>query len=376
MPRKRSRTISRRKLLTGAALATTGAAAGTLAAPQVSRAQGVVLRMQSTWPADQIFHEMAQEYVDRVERMAGRRLRIDLRPGGTIVPGIELHDACNDGRLDAGHAVPVFLGLRHPAIWLFTAGHAFGADSAVLLAWMHRGGGQELYDELLNTIVGPNLISLYTLPMPNQPFGWFREPLTSPGDLVGLRFRIVGGAAQLARKMGMIVAIILTDEVPQYMERGLLDAFELNNPTFDRRLGAHEVAKHYMMASFHQPVEFLEVVFNKARFQSLPDEHQAILRYAAEAASTANYSTALDAYSRDLQTLIEEEGVTVSRTPDAILDRQLEAWDEVIAGESADPLFARILASQKAWCERVGFYQSMNTPDYRRAYRHSFPDRL
>jgi TRAP-type mannitol/chloroaromatic compound transport system substrate-binding protein len=176
--------------------------------------------------------------------------------------------------------------------------------------------------------------------------------------------------------MGMVVAIIVPDEVPQYMERGLLDGFELNNPTFDRRLGAHEVAEHYMMAAFHQPVEFLEVVFNKARFQSLPDEHQAVLRYAAEAASTANYSTALDEYSRDLQTLIEEDGVTVSRTPDAILDRQLEAWDEVIAEESADPLFAKIVDSQKAWCERVGFYQSMNTPDYRRAYRHAFPDRL
>jgi TRAP-type mannitol/chloroaromatic compound transport system substrate-binding protein len=375
MPGGKRRGVSRRKLLKGAAL-TAGAAAGALAAPQVSRAQSGVLRMQSTWPADQIFHEMAQEYVDRVEAMAGRRLRIDLRPGGTIVPGPEVHDACNDGRLDAGHTVPTFLGLRHPAIWLFIGGHAFGADSTMMLAWMHRGGGRVLYDELLDTVVGPNLISFCTLPMPNQPFGWFREPLTSPGDLVGLRIRIVGGAAQLARKMGMLVAIMLHGDVPQYFERGLLDGFELNNPTFDRRFGAHQVAKHYIMASFHQPVEFLEVVFNKARLESLPDEHQAILRYAAEAASTANYSTALDAYSHDLRTLVEEDEVMVSRTPDSILDRQLEAWDEVLEEESADPLFAKIVASQKAWCERVGFYQMMNTPDHRRAYRHSFPERL
>jgi TRAP-type mannitol/chloroaromatic compound transport system substrate-binding protein len=367
--------ISRRSFLRTSALAT-GAVAGTVAAPQVSRAQSETLRMQSMWPAGQIFHEMAQEYAERVERIAGRRLRIDLRPTGTIVPTPEIYDACHDGRLDAGHTVLALLGLRHSAISLFSVGSAFGADSSMMLAWMHRGGGQALYDELVQEIIGLNVVGYFTLAMPNQPFGWFREPVLSPDDLIGLRYRVVAIATRLVRNMGMVVATMFPREAKGSMERGVLDGFELNNPTFDRRFGAQEVAKYYMTGSFHQSIEFLEVIFNKDRYEALPDELQAILQHGAEAASTANYATALDSYSRDLRALIDEDGVTVLRTPDAILDRQLEAWDKVVAEDSADPFFAKVVASQKAWCERVGFYQHMNTPDHRRAYRHHFPGRL
>lgn len=84
MPKSRTESVSRRRLLTGAAVAA-GAGAATLAMPQVSRAQTTMLRMQSSWPAGDIFHEMARDYVDRVERMSGGRLSIDLTPAGAIV---------------------------------------------------------------------------------------------------------------------------------------------------------------------------------------------------------------------------------------------------------------------------------------------------
>jgi TRAP-type mannitol/chloroaromatic compound transport system substrate-binding protein len=375
MTRKSASSVSRRRVLTTAVL-TAGAAAGAVAAPRVSRAHSEVFRMQSIWPAQQIFHEMAHEYVERVERMSGGRLKIDLRPADAVVPAMQVHHACHDGRLDAAHAVTTILDWHHKAAGLFGSGPTFGGDSTMMLAWMHRGGGQELYHELLHDILGLNLVGFHALPMPTQPFGWFRKPAETPGDLEGLRYRTVALSVDLVRRMGMVVARMWGHEVKPAMEGGLLDAFELNNPTFDRRFGAQEVAAHYVMASFHQTSEFLEIVFNKHRYESLPDELQAILRYAAEAAATANYATALDTYSRDLQGLIDEDGVKVSRTPESILDRQLETWDELMAEESADPFFAKVLQSQKAWCERVAFYHLMNTPDYGRAYRHSFPGRL
>lgn len=367
--------VSRRRFLKGAALIG-GAATGTLAAPQISRAETQVLRMQSCWPEGQIFHEMAREYVDRVERMAGRRLRIDLRPLDAIVGLIEVYDACSDGRLDAGHAVLATLGPRHPAISLFCVGPAFGADSTMMLGWMHRGGGQELYDELLQRVLGLNLVGFFTLPMPNQPFGWFREPAESPADLDRLRYRTVFVAAKLVRQMGMILGGMPPREVKRAMEQGVLDGFELNNPTFDRRFGAQEAADYYLMGSFHQSIEFLEVIFNKQRYDSLPEELRAILHHGAEAASTANHATALDRYSRDLQALIVEDGVTPLPTSQAILDHQLAAWEMVLEKEMADPFFAKIVVSQKEWCERVGFYHHLNTPDTARAYRHFFPGRL
>ena len=58
---------SRRKFLM-----TAGAtAAATVTMPQISRAQTATLRMQTSWPATDIFTEMAQQYVERVNSMAG-----------------------------------------------------------------------------------------------------------------------------------------------------------------------------------------------------------------------------------------------------------------------------------------------------------------
>ena len=73
---------ARRKFL-GAAV--TGAAA--MSAPMISVAQSpVVLKMQGAWGAKDLFNEMAEEYVTRVNEMAGGRLRIESAPGrGTCV---------------------------------------------------------------------------------------------------------------------------------------------------------------------------------------------------------------------------------------------------------------------------------------------------
>ena len=79
------KTLSRRKFLRTGAVAA-GATAGSLAMPSVVTAQSpVVLKMQSSWPATDIFQEQAQQYVDRVQKMSNDRLKIDLLPSGAVV---------------------------------------------------------------------------------------------------------------------------------------------------------------------------------------------------------------------------------------------------------------------------------------------------
>jgi TRAP-type mannitol/chloroaromatic compound transport system substrate-binding protein len=156
------------------------------------------------------------------------------------------------------------------------------------------------------------------------------------------------------------------------MERGVIDAFEFNNPTSDSRFGAQDVAKNYMMGSYHQATEYFEIIFNKTKFDALPAEHKAILEYAAEAASTANYATAMDNYSRDFFVLQEKHGVKVYRTPQDILDAQMKAWDELLADLLKDPFFKKVVDSQKAWVKRVVAYDLFNAADQRLAYEHHF----
>ena len=161
-------------------------------------------------------------------------------------------------------------------------------------------------------------------------------------------------------------------EIQPAMERGLIDAAEFNNPTSDKDFGMQDVAKNYYLASFHQSQESFEIIFNKKKFQSLSDEHKAILRYAAEAASSDMSWKAQDRYSNDLIALQKEHGVKVRRTPQSIMDAQLKAWDKVLVPFMKDPFFAKVVESQKAWMKRVGSFELTNAPDYEGAYRHYF----
>ena len=370
---KIAKATSRRRFLKGAAVAAAGSA---LAFPQVSRAQTLTLKMQTSWRSGDVQQDMAQQYVERVEAMAGGRLRISLFPIGAAVDTFQLQDAVHKGVLDGAHHVAAYWYGKHKAASLFGTGPVFGTNAAQLLAWIHCGGGKELYRELVQDILKLNIVGFFCHPFPTQPLGWFNEEIKSAEQLKGLKYRTVGLAIDIMQAMGLEVVQLPASGVMPAFKRGVIEAFEYNNPTSDRQLGAQEVSKHYMMGSYHQAAEFFEIIFNKDKFESLPREHQAILEYAAEAASTANYALAMDRHSNDLETLITKDGVNVHRTPQSVMEEQLKAWDKVLVQLMKDPFFKKVVDSQKAWSRRVGYYELMNTADYKLAYKHYFPDRI
>ncbi len=362
---------ARRRFLGAAATGMAGVAA--MSAPMISVAQSpIVLKMQGAWGAKDIFNDMAQAYVTRVNEMSGGRLVIEYLIAGAVVKPFSLQDAVNDGVLDAGHHVTAYWYGKSKAASLFGTSPVWGWNAHQGLAWIHEGGGQALYDELVQQILGLNIVGFFAMPMPTQPLGWFKNKPASADDLKGLKYRTVGLAADVMQAMGMSVAQLPGGEILPAMERGVIDAFEFNNPTSDRRFGAQDVSKNYMMSSYHQATEYFEIIFNKTKYESLAPEQQAILKYAAEAASTANFATAMDNYSNDLQWLTTEAGVTISRTDPSILQAQLAAWDQVMPALMEDAFFAKVVESQKAWAKRVAYYELFNNADYRLAYEHYF----
>jgi len=374
MPAQSKKSVSRRKFLRGGALAG-GAAAATVAFPQVSRAETTTLKMQTSWGPNEIFQDFAQQYVERAEKMSGGRLKFDLLPVNSVVKYNQVQDACHKGSLDATHTVSAYWYGKNRAASLFGTGPVFGADAAQTLAWIHYGGGKELYRELIQDILKLNLVGFFAFPMPTQPLGWFNQEITSLDDLQGMKYRTVGLATNIMQGIGLKVVAKGGNEIFESMETGVIDAYEYNNPTADRQFNSQDLAKHYMLGSYHQPAEFIEIVFNKDKFESLSPEQQAICEYAAEAASTANYGLAMDRYSQDLQWLMTEGGVNVHRTPDDVMKAQLESWDVVLKKYGKDPFFKKVVESQKAWAERVGFYSLTNTADYKLAYKHYFPEK-
>lgn len=373
---KTTSALSRRSFLSKGALGGTVAAGAALSAPAVLAQAPLVVRMQTSWPASDIWMDFAQQYIDRVEAMSGGRLSIDLLPAGAVVGAFQVMDAVNDGVIDMAHTVPVYWYGKSKAASFFGTGPVFGGSANTMLGWFYQGGGDELYRELTQDILGLNVVGFMGFPMPAQPFGWFKEEVNTAADLQGFKYRTVGLAADLLQSMGMSVAQLPGGEIVPAMERGVIDAFEFNNPSSDLRFGAPDVAKNYYLSSYHQASESFEFIINQDFYTDLGDDLQAILRYGVEAASTANTALAMDQYSNDLLRIRDELGVTVHRTSKDILQAQLSAWDGLITELEQDDFSKRVMDSQRAWVDKVAYYELMNAPDLALAYEHYFPGKL
>ena len=368
--------VDRRSFLKKGLIGGGAVAATSLAAPAVLAQAPVVVKMQTSWPASDIWMDMARQYVDRVQKMSGDRIKVDLLPAGAVVGAFQVIDAVNDGVLDAAHSVCAYWYGKNKAASLFGTGPVFGGNPTTMLSWFYQGGGRDLYRELTQDNMGLNVVGLLGFPMPAQPFGWFKQEVKSVDDIKGLKYRTVGLAADLMQSMGMSVTQLPGGEIVPAMERGVIDAFEFNNPSSDMRFGAQDVSKNYYLGSYHQASEAFEFLFNKDFLDDLDPDLRAIMEYGVEAASTANTAFALDNYSADLQKLQTENGVNVQQTPKEILAAQLEAWSAMIGELESDPFIKKVLDSQRAWVERVTYYEILNAPDYRLAYEHFFPGKL
>ncbi|MDZ7602486.1 MAG: TRAP transporter substrate-binding protein [Hoeflea sp.] len=376
MQNQDEKSVSRRSFLKKGTMLGGVAAAGALSAPAVLAQAPLVVKMQTSWPASDIWMDFAREYTTRVEEMSGGRLKIDLLPAGAIVGAFQVMDACHDGVLDVAHTVPVYWYGKSKAASFFGTGPVFGGSATTMLGWFYQGGGAELYRELTQDVLGLNVYGFMGMPMPAQPFGWFKGEVSTPADLQGFKYRTVGLAADLLQQMGMSVAQLPGGEIVPAMERGVIDAFEFNNPSSDRRFGAQDVAKNYYLSSYHQASEAFEFIFNKDFMDDLEPDLQAIMKYAVEASATSNLALAMREYSKDLAELQADDGVTVHRTSKEILAAQLEAWDTLITDLEGDAFNKKVMDSQRAWVEQVAYYELMNAPDLGLAYEHYFPGKL
>ncbi len=311
--------LSRRKFLRTGAVA--GAAAA-LAAPSIAKAQSVTsMRWQSTWPSKDIFHEYALDFAKKVNDMTGGELKIEVLPAGAVVPAFGLLEAVSKGTLDGGHGVLVYHYGKQTALALWGSGPGYAMDANMLLAWHKFGGGKELLEKLYKSI-GAEVVSFPYGPMPTQPLGWFKKPMTKIDDFKGLKYRTVGISIDVFTGLGAAVNALPGGEIVSAMDRGLLDAAEFNNASSDRILGFPDVSKVCMLQSYHQNAEQFEIMFNKAKYDALPEKMRAIIANAVDAASAEMSWKAIDRYSKDYIEMQTKDKVRFFKTPDIILKKQ------------------------------------------------------
>ena len=366
---KQDSTATRRKFLGGAAVA--GVAA--VVAPSVVKAQGPIsMRWQSTWPSKDIFHEYALDYAKTVNDMTGGDLKIEVLPAGAVVPAFGLIDAVSKGTLDGGHGVLVYHYGKQNALALWGSGPGFAMDANMLLAWHRWGGGKELLAKLYASI-GLNVVSFPYAPMATQPLGWFKKPITNVDDFKGIKYRTVGISIDMFTAMGAAVNALPGGEIVSAIDRGLLDAAEFNNASSDRLLGFADVSKICMLQSYHQNAEQLEITFNKAKYDALPDKMKAIIANSVSAASQEMQWKAIDRYSKDYIELQTKDKVKFYKTPDSILQAQLKIFDDIVKKYSAtNPLFKEIVESQIAFASRATQWEQDTVVSRKMAFDYYF----
>jgi TRAP-type mannitol/chloroaromatic compound transport system substrate-binding protein len=363
--------VSRRNILKRAV---TAAGAAVVGFPMIARGQAgpITMRWQSTWPQKDIFHEFALDFAKKVNDMTGGDLKIEVLPAGAVVPAFQLLDAVSKGTLDGGHGVVVYHYGKQTALALWGSGPSYGMDANMMLAWHKYGGGKELLDKLYKSI-GANVVSFLYGPMPTQPLGWFKKPVTRADDLKGLKFRTVGLSIDVFTGLGAAVNALPGGEIVPAMDRGLLDAAEFNNASSDRILGFPDVSKVCMLQSYHQNAEQFEVTFNKPRYEALPAKMKAIIEYAVEAASQDMSWKAIDRYSKDYVEMQTKDKVRFYKTPDSVLQRQLQVYDNAADKKIAEnPMFKEIAESQRRFAARAVKWDLDTNVARRMAYNHYF----
>ena len=333
----------------------------------------IVLKVQASWPSGTTLYDNLKVFAERVEVLSGGRLKIEHMPAGTIVPAFEVLDATYKGVLDGAHTATGYWLGKHPAAGLFSnaPGGPWGMDTMDYFAWIHHGGGLELLQEFYRDILKREVVVFPIMPLSPQVLGWFKKPIRSLDDIKGLKIRIGGIAADLYKEMGASVVTLPGGEILPAAERGVIDAAEWDSPLSDLQLGFHNVWKNYFMPSLHEPATNLEILFNKDVWAKLPTDLQEIVKSAVFDTWVRwklKYEWDNAKAFRDLQT---KYGVTIHRTPDEVMLKQLEVWDKIAQREAAkDPFFKKVWESQKEFAAFMVPHKLFRYPPYHLAANH------
>ncbi|HEU4370570.1 MAG TPA: TRAP transporter substrate-binding protein [Methylomirabilota bacterium] len=257
------------------------AAAATIAnAPNVIAQPKVQWRMSTAWtPSLDVLQGAAQRLAKVVEEMSGGRFRIEVFPGGQIMPPLDCFDAASKGTIEAFHAGPIFWDAKEPAVqWFATV--PFGMNCAGMLAWCYQGDGLKLWEE---TYAPFNLVPRPGGAVGPEMGGWFRKKITAIADYKRLKMRIPGLGGKVLARAGATVVTMPASEIYAALERGVIDTSEFIAPHDDMRLGLHRTARYYYYPGWHQPGTMAEFGFNRKAYEALPVDLRRTLDHAAAA---------------------------------------------------------------------------------------------
>ncbi|MEQ8965001.1 MAG: TRAP transporter substrate-binding protein [Azospirillaceae bacterium] len=327
-------------------------AATTAIATAATAAQAETWRIQSHLPTGHPVYQAEVAWAERVNVMLGGRLELEVLPGGAIVAYNETIDAMSQGIIDGDITSPVYFSGREPALAMLgdMVGGYESWDQA--LAFCELGGGKELFREILSDF-GVHLAGCGNSGIESLVSA---VPIRTVEDIEGVKIRAPEGlAAELFREMGAAPVNLPGTEVYTSLEKGVIEAADYSSYVMNQQSGLHDIAPYPLLHFHSMPV--LAVSFAKSKFDSQPEDIQAILEMAA----------------RDLTVMINLEDM-VAEGPaiaeDAAEGVEVIDWsteDRLAMRETARGIWAdyaeRSEMAQRAYDANVEFMQTLGLLD-------------
>jgi TRAP-type mannitol/chloroaromatic compound transport system substrate-binding protein len=313
-------------------------------------------KMVTTWPPNfPILDEGCKLFAQMVEEMSGGRLKIRVFGGGELVPALEIFDAVRNGAAEIGHGSAYYWAGKSPAASFF-ATVPFGMNAQQVSSWINAGDGLALWQELYAHF------GLIPLPAGNtgvQMGGWFNKEINTISDLRGLKMRIPGLGGAVLEKAGGSPILMAGGELYTGLERGIIDATEWLSPFHDSLMGFDEIAKYYYTPGWHEPGTNLEIILNKAAFETLPTDLQAIIK-AAASYSGAWIHDQMEAKNAVAYAELLKKGVEIRTFPPDVISELRKLTKEVISElVNKDPFTNKVYTSYQTFQEKANKYSQI-----------------
>lgn len=296
-------------------------------------------KMQSAFGSKlSIIGEVAARYENVVDDVSGGSMKIKFFEPGALVPTLQGWDAVKAGSIDAMWGTAGYHTGKIPALAFYTA-VPFGPGPGEILAWMAYGGGDEIYNRIYEE---NGLVGLHCSLIAPETSGWFREKINSVDELKGMKMRFFGLGAKVMTKLGVSTQLLAGADIYPALERGVIDATEFSMPSIDLDLGFYQIAKFNYFPGWHQQASVGELLLNKANYDKLSKQQQAILKTSCGDGISWSF-TRSEAKQFEAMEELQKKGVTLVRWQDEDLAKIKAAWEDVVAEEVIkDPLFKEI----------------------------------
>ncbi|WP_119309206.1 TRAP transporter substrate-binding protein [Cohaesibacter haloalkalitolerans] len=242
--------------------------------------------------------EIKKLWASNIEKITDGRVKIEILPTGAVVPHNQTLDAVRSGILQGHLTDPSYFSGIDPAFSML--GNLVGAwgDPLEFLEYMKYGGGEELYNEL----VEPYNVHLIGAAATGLEAFVTKKPIRTVADLKGLKVRAPEGMVyEIFSKAGASPVNLPGSEVYTGLEKGVIDAADYTVFSTNQAQGLHQFARYPNYPGFHS-LPMVAVSINKEIWDGLPEDIKTAMEVATDDLA---YDLVFKLKARDLDAVAE-----------------------------------------------------------------------